>query len=74
MSVCFRTLAVLSFSLVVGCATKEEQPTAARAETGVQKHHTIGASEVQKARGSGLLRYTDHINPASEEVQRELQQ
>jgi hypothetical protein len=74
MSVCSLTLAALSSLLFIGCATKEEQPTAARAETGVQKHRTIGASEVQKGRGAGLLRYTDHINPASEEVQREIQQ
>ena len=57
---------------MTGRTTKEEQPTAARAETGVPKHQ-IGASEVQKGRGTGLLRYTDHINPAAQEVQRELQ-
>jgi hypothetical protein len=36
------TLALLAFMLVVGCSAKEEQATAARAQTGVQKHNTMG--------------------------------
>jgi hypothetical protein len=65
----------LAFLLVIGCATNEEQPTAAGADTGVQKHKTIGMSEVQEVGPrKGQLRYTDHVNIASEEVQRALQQ
>ena len=68
-------MTLAAFLLVIGCATKEGQPTAARAETGVQKQKTIGASEVQEAGPrKGGLRYSDHVNPASEQVQRALQQ
>ena len=55
-----RSITLAAFLLVIGCATKEGQPTAARNETGV------GASELQEV-GSrkGGLRYSDHVNPAS---------
>lgn len=70
-----RSITLAAFLLVIGCATKEGQPTAARAETGVQKHKPIGASELQElGPRKGALRYSVHVNPASAEVQRALQQ
>ena len=65
VSVSYATLALLTFLLVVGCATKEQQPTAARAEkTEVQKY---GTGMYSVGRSGGKLRYTDHVNIAASE-------
>ena len=65
MSVPSATMALLASLLLIGCATKEQQSTAARAETGVQKDDTDGWSAV--GRREGNPRYTDHENIAASE-------
>ena len=51
--------------LVIGCATKEQQPAAARAEkTDVEKY---GTGMFSVGRSGGKLRYTDHVNVAASE-------
>ena len=65
MSVPSATMALLASLLLIGCATKEQQPTAARAEkTDVQKYGT-GWSAVERSKGG--LRYTGHVNIAASE-------
>ena len=64
MSVPSATTALLASLLVIGCATKEQQPTAARAETEVQKY---GTGWFAVGRKGGKLRYTDHENIAASE-------
>ena len=65
VSVSPATLALLTSLLVIGCATKEQQPTAARAEkTEVEKYGT-GWGAV--GRSGGGLRYSGHVNIAASE-------
>ncbi|HEY5707314.1 MAG TPA: hypothetical protein VIS96_17275 [Terrimicrobiaceae bacterium] len=62
MSVPSATLTLLAFLLVVGCATKEQQPTAA--ETAVGKYDKSGWGALRASNRMG----SDHLNIASEEL------
>ena len=65
VSVSSVTLALLTSLLVIGCATKEQQPNAARAEkTEAQKY---GTGMYSVGRSGGGLRYSGHVNIAASE-------
>ncbi|HEY5779468.1 MAG TPA: hypothetical protein VIT00_12065 [Terrimicrobiaceae bacterium] len=60
MSISSATLGLLAFLLVIGCATKEQQPTAA--QTAVGKYDTSGWGALRASNRMG----SDHLNIASE--------